>query len=63
MVDPNDPPKRNGKNDSINFDNPLYIHPSDNATTSIVTIKLTGNENFRLWRSSMCRALRPRLCA
>ncbi|XP_023756901.1 uncharacterized protein LOC111905437 [Lactuca sativa] len=49
-----------GKDDQINFDDPLYIHPSDNAVTSIITTKLTGNENFRLWRSSISRALKAR---
>ena len=56
----NDPPSGSGKDDQINFDDPLYIHPSDNAVTSIITIKLTGNENFRLWRSSISKALKAR---
>ena len=56
----NDPPSGSGKDDQINFDDPLYIHPSDNAVTSIITTKLTGNENFRLWRSSISRALKAR---
>lgn len=53
MVGPNTPPEGSGKDDSnpINFDDTIYIHPSDNATTTIVTLRLTGNENFRLWRS------------
>ena len=53
-------PSGSGKDESINFDYPLYIHPSDNAITSIVTTKLTGNENFRLWKSSISRALKAR---
>ncbi|XP_052626898.1 uncharacterized protein LOC128133479 [Lactuca sativa] len=53
-------PSGSGKDESINFDDPLYIHPSDNAITSIVTTKLTGNENFRLWKSSISRALKAR---
>ena len=44
----------------IDFDDPLYIHPSDNAVTSIITIKLSGNENYRLWRSAMTRGLKAR---
>lgn len=60
MASPNDPPEGSGKDDSINFDDPLYVHPSDNATTTIVTVKLTRNENFRIWRSSMSRALKAR---
>lgn len=44
----------------IDFDDRLYIHPSDNSVTTITTIKLTGNENFRLWRSSMYSDLKAR---
>lgn len=44
----------------VDFDDPLYIHPSDNAVTSVITIKLTGNENFRVWRSAMTRGLKAR---
>ncbi|KAL4580545.1 hypothetical protein LXL04_016743 [Taraxacum kok-saghyz] len=42
------------------FDDPLYIHPSDNAVTSISSVKLTGTENYRLWRSSIIRSLTAR---
>lgn len=59
MAGPNDPPGGSGKDDLINFDDPLCI-PSYNATITIVTIKLTSNENFRLWRSSVTRALKDR---
>lgn len=55
-----DAPGGSGKDDHINFDDPLYIHASDNAVTSIITTKLTGNENFRLWRSSISRALKAK---
>lgn len=48
------------KYDIIDFDDILYIHPSDNSITTIVTIKLTRNENFRLWRSSMIKGLKAR---
>ncbi|XP_023754962.1 uncharacterized protein LOC111903417 [Lactuca sativa] len=58
--DPGFTPSGSGKDESINFDDPLYIHPSDNAITSIVTTKLTGNENFMLWKSSISRALKAR---
>ena len=47
-------------NNVVDFDDPLYIHPSDNSITTIITIKLTGNENYRLWRSSMLRSLKAR---
>lgn len=48
------------KHDHIDFDDPLFVHPSDNSITTIITIKLTGNENYRLWRSSMLRSLKAR---
>ena len=44
----------------VDFDDPLYVHPSDNIVISIITVKLTGNENYRLWRSSMSRGLKAR---
>lgn len=57
-----DTPEGSGvpKDSPVDFDDPLYIHPSDNTVTSIITIKLTGNENFRLWRSAMTRGLKAR---
>ena len=60
MVGSTDPPGGSRKDDSINFDDPLYVQPSDNATTTNVTVKLTGNENFRIWRISMSRAFKSR---
>ncbi|XP_023771360.1 uncharacterized protein LOC111920014 [Lactuca sativa] len=48
------------KETPVDFDDPLYVHPSDNTVTSIITVKLTGNENYRLWRSSMSRGLKAR---
>ena len=47
-------------NNVIDFDDPLYIHPSDNSITNIINIKLLGTENYRIWRSSMIRALKAR---
>ena len=60
VVSPNDPPGGSGKDDSINFDDPLYIYPYDNATTNIITIKLSGTGNFLPWRISMSRAFKAR---
>ncbi|XP_023737486.1 uncharacterized protein LOC111885459 [Lactuca sativa] len=45
---------------TVNFDDPLYVHPSDNTVTSVIIFKLLGTENFRIWRSSMVRALKAR---
>ncbi|KAL7606770.1 hypothetical protein Lser_V15G19081 [Lactuca serriola] len=60
MDGPNETPGGSGKDDQTNLDDPLYVHPSDNVDTTIVTTKLSGNENFTLWRSSMSRSLRAR---
>lgn len=35
------------KIDHVGFDDPLYVHQSDNIVATIVSIKLIGNENFR----------------
>ena len=48
----------NNINVLIHIDDPIYVHPSDNAISSIINFKLTGPENYRLWRSSMVRALK-----
>ena len=48
------------KNDPVDYNDPLYVHPSDNSVTTITIVKLTGTENFRLWRAAMTRALRGR---
>lgn len=43
-------PKGSGtpKDIHVDFDDLLYVHLFDNVVTSIITIKLTGNENYRL---------------
>ncbi|GJV50766.1 ribonuclease H-like domain-containing protein [Tanacetum coccineum] len=37
--------------------NPLHLHPNDSNYASIVTVKLTGVENYRIWVSAMKLAL------
>ena len=49
-----------GKNNHVDFDDPLYVYLSDNIVATIVSIKLTGNEIFWLWRSPMIRGLKER---
>ncbi|XP_052627603.1 uncharacterized protein LOC128134170 [Lactuca sativa] len=44
-----DPPGGSEKDDQINFDDPLYIHPSDNVVTSIITTKLTDDSKKTKW--------------
>ena len=61
MAGPTDESSSGSKNDSVvNIDDPLYVHPSDNAVTSVINFKLLGTENYRVWRSSMIRALKAR---
>uniref|UniRef100_A0A803M5J5 Retrotransposon Copia-like N-terminal domain-containing protein n=1 Tax=Chenopodium quinoa TaxID=63459 RepID=A0A803M5J5_CHEQI len=43
-------------NVSLDFTNPLYLHPSD-GTHTIAISKLTGSSNYRTWRRSMEIAL------
>lgn len=44
----------------MNFDDPLYLHPSDTGVVSIISFKLLGTKNYRIWKSSMIRALKGR---
>lgn len=57
---PSPEPGSSSKTEYVNYDDPLCIHPSDNTVTTIVNFKLTGTENFRIWRSSMTRSLKDR---
>lgn len=43
MFGPVNPDSSGGKVDIIDFDDPIYIHPSDNSVTTVVTLKLTSN--------------------
>ncbi|XP_076901892.1 uncharacterized protein LOC143556468 [Bidens hawaiensis] len=36
---------------------PLYLHPSDSCTLSIINVKLKGIENYRVWSTAMKLAL------
>nr|XP_019067572.1 uncharacterized protein LOC109119478 [Solanum lycopersicum] len=41
----------------IPYTHPLYLHPSDTPGSVICPVKLTGSENYGLWRRSMRIAL------
>ncbi|GJS27107.1 ribonuclease H-like domain-containing protein, partial [Tanacetum coccineum] len=43
---------------NLSFGNPLYLHPNDTSGTLLVTIKLTGTKNYKMWSISMTFALR-----
>ncbi|GJW06676.1 putative RNA-directed DNA polymerase [Tanacetum coccineum] len=42
---------------SLDQSNPLHLHPNDSNCASIVNIKLTGVENYRVWASAVKLAL------
>lgn len=46
------------KNETIDFDDPLYLH--NNIVTTIISFKLLGTKIFRIWRSSMTKAMKAR---
>ncbi|KAJ0503468.1 putative retrotransposon gag domain, retrotransposon Copia-like protein [Helianthus annuus] len=41
----------------LDIGNPLYLHPSDSSSLTIVSIKLKGTENYAVWSSAMKLAL------
>ncbi|GJZ99712.1 putative RNA-directed DNA polymerase [Tanacetum coccineum] len=43
---------------SLNFGDPLYLHPNDTGGSPIVTVKLTGTKNYKVWSIAMTFALR-----
>nr|GEV78046.1 ribonuclease H-like domain-containing protein [Tanacetum cinerariifolium] len=43
---------------NLSFGNPLYLHPNDTSGTPVVTIKLTGTKNYKMWSIVMTFALR-----
>ncbi|GJV11534.1 ribonuclease H-like domain-containing protein [Tanacetum coccineum] len=43
---------------NLTFSDPLYLHPNDIGGSPIVTIKLTGTENYKVWSITMTFALR-----
>ncbi|XP_035834242.1 uncharacterized protein LOC118482717 [Helianthus annuus] len=41
----------------LDIGDPLFLHPSDSSSLTIVGIKLKGTENYRVWSSAMKLAL------
>ncbi|XP_076888654.1 uncharacterized protein LOC143539135 [Bidens hawaiensis] len=41
----------------LDASNPLYLHPSDSSTMTIISFKLKGTENYSLWSNAMKLAL------
>ena len=58
MVNP--PPGGSGGESLIaklDFGDPLYLHPSDTSGTPILTFKLCGTDNYKVWSCAMILAL------
>ncbi|GKB28278.1 putative RNA-directed DNA polymerase, partial [Tanacetum coccineum] len=43
---------------NLSFGDPLYLHPNDTSGSPIVTVKLTGTENYKMWSIAMTFALK-----
>nr|XP_043611507.1 uncharacterized protein LOC122583139 [Erigeron canadensis] len=41
----------------LDLGSPLHLHPNDSSTLSIVSIKLKGTENYKVWSCAMILAL------
>ncbi|KAM3394380.1 hypothetical protein P3S68_003382 [Capsicum galapagoense] len=46
--------------EKITNSHPLYVHPSDTPSLVLILMKLTGSENYGLWRQSMTIALQAK---
>ncbi|XP_071699247.1 uncharacterized protein [Rutidosis leptorrhynchoides] len=44
----------------LDFNDPLFLHPSDITSTPIITFKLLGTKNFRVWKCAMTLALKTK---
>lgn len=45
---------------NLDLGNPLHLHSNDISSSSIVSIKLTGTENYRVWSTAMKLAINTR---
>ncbi|XP_071700073.1 uncharacterized protein [Rutidosis leptorrhynchoides] len=45
---------------NLDFGDPLYLHASDISSTPLITIKLRGTENYKVWCSAMTLALQTK---
>ncbi|XP_071704316.1 uncharacterized protein [Rutidosis leptorrhynchoides] len=48
------------KNSSLEFNDPLYLHPSDTSGASLITQKLKGTENYNVWSCAIKLALQTK---
>ncbi|XP_071712240.1 uncharacterized protein [Rutidosis leptorrhynchoides] len=45
---------------SLEFNDPLYLHPSDTSGASLITQKLKGTENYNVWSCAIKLALQTK---
>ncbi|GKD38107.1 ribonuclease H-like domain-containing protein [Tanacetum coccineum] len=45
---------------SLDLGNPLHLHNSDFTSSTIISVKLTGTENYRVWAAVMKLAINTR---
>ncbi|GKC78039.1 ribonuclease H-like domain-containing protein [Tanacetum coccineum] len=45
---------------NLDAGNPLHMHPNDSTSTTLISFKLQGTENYRIWSNAMKLALRAR---
>nr|GEW25279.1 ribonuclease H-like domain-containing protein [Tanacetum cinerariifolium] len=45
---------------SLDLGNPLHLHNSDSSANTIISVKLTGTENYRVWVAAMKLAINTR---
>ncbi|XP_076893850.1 uncharacterized protein LOC143545969 [Bidens hawaiensis] len=44
----------------LDVSDPLYLHPSDSSSLSIINVKLKGTENYRVWANALKLALQAK---
>ncbi|GJR57250.1 putative RNA-directed DNA polymerase [Tanacetum coccineum] len=45
---------------SVVFGDPLYLHPNDVTTSPLISVKLTGTENYKIWSCAMKHVIRSK---
>ncbi|XP_071688300.1 uncharacterized protein [Rutidosis leptorrhynchoides] len=53
-------PSKTTQVSSLDFGDPLYLHASDTSTTSLISLKLKGTENYNVWSRAMTLALQTK---
>ncbi|KAI3707507.1 hypothetical protein L6452_26097 [Arctium lappa] len=56
-AEPSKEPEQRSLITKLDFGDPLYLHPSDTSGASILSMKLNGTENYKVWSCAMIIAL------